>query len=55
MDSPATSVLLMRENGLNPLTMYDFEVRAQNAGHNEGEWRKVSEFIGMYEFILALF
>ena len=55
VDSPATSVLLTRENGLNPLTTYDFEVRARNTGHNEGEWRKVSEYIGMYEFILVLF
>ena len=55
VDSQATSVLLTRENGLNPLTTYDFQVRARNADHNKGEWRKVSEYIGMYEFILVLF
>ena len=48
VDSPATTVLLTRENGLNPLTTYDFEVRARNAGHHEGEWNKVSKYIGMY-------
>jgi len=48
VDSPATSVLITRENGLNPLTTYDFEVRARNAGLHEGEWSKVSKYIGMY-------
>ena len=44
VDSPATSVLL---TGLNPLTTYDFEVRARNAGQ-DGEWNKFSEYIGMF-------
>jgi len=47
VDSPATSVLLTRENGLNPLTTYDFEVRAQN-DYCEGEWSKVSKYIGIF-------
>ena len=47
VDSPATSVLLTRENGLNPLTMYEFEVRARN-DHCEGEWSKVSIYIGTF-------
>jgi len=52
VDSSATTVPLTRENGLNPLTTYDFEVRARNAGLHEGEWNKVSKYIGMY--ILSL-
>jgi len=48
VDSPVTSVLLTRENGLNPLTTYDFEVRAQNAVHNEGKWIKLSKYIGRF-------
>ena len=51
VDSQATSVLLTRENGLNPLTAYDFEVRARNAEHHEGQWSKVSKYIGMHMFI----
>ena len=47
VDSPATSVHLTRENGLNPLTMYEFEVRAQN-DQCEGEWSKVSIYIGTF-------
>jgi len=46
VDSPATSVHLTRENGLNALTTYDFEVRARS-DHCEGEWSKVSKYIGM--------
>jgi len=44
VNSPATTVLLTRENGLNPLTTYEFEVRARN-DHCEGEWSKVSIYI----------
>ena len=47
MDSSATSVVLTRQNGLNPLTTYEFEVRAQN-DHCEGEWSKVSKYIGTF-------
>ena len=47
VDSSATSVVLTRENGLNPLTMYEFEVRARN-DHCEGEWSKVSKYIGIF-------
>ena len=43
VDSPATSVLLTRENGLNPLKAYDFEVRARSADDCEGEWSSISE------------
>ena len=43
--SPATSIYLTRENGLNPRIRYEFEVRARN-NHCEGEWSKVS--IGMF-------
>jgi len=43
--SPTTSIVLTREDGLKPLTKYDFEVRAQNDDH-EGEWSTVSEYIG---------
>jgi len=45
VDSPATSVLITRENGLNPLTTYDFEVRARK-NNCEGEWSKISKYIG---------
>jgi len=41
VDSSATSVVLTRENGLNPRTRYEFEVRARN-DHCEGEWSNVS-------------
>ena len=54
VDSPATSVLLTRENGLNPLTTYDFEVRARNADRYEGDWSKVSNYIGMFINITLL-
>jgi len=47
VDSPATCVHLTRENGLNPLTTYEFEVRARN-DHCEGEWSKVSIYIGTF-------
>ena len=47
VDYPATSILLTRENGLNSLTRYDFEVRAWNASC-EGEWSQVSKYIGMF-------
>ena len=47
MDSSATSVVLTRENGLNPLTTYEFEVRTRN-DHCEGEWSKVSKYIGIF-------
>ena len=47
VDSPATSVLITRENGLNPLTTYDFEVRARN-DHGEGEWNKGFKYIGAF-------
>ena len=47
VNSPATSVHLTRENGLNPLTKYEFEVRARN-DHCEGEWSKVSIYIGTF-------
>ena len=43
VDSPATSVLLTRENGLNPLKAYDFEVRARSTDDCEGEWSSISE------------
>ena len=50
--SPATSIYLTRENGLNPRIRYEFEVRAQN-DHSEGEWNKVSKYIGMFiQFIM---
>ena len=47
--SPTTSIVLTREDGLKPLTKYDFEVRAQNDDH-EGEWSTVSEYIGTCVF-----
>ena len=47
VNAPKTSVLLTREDGLKPLTKYDFEVRAQNDDH-EGEWSMVSEYIGTF-------
>jgi len=47
VDSPATSVLITRENGLNPLTTYEFEVRARN-DHGEGEWNKGFKYIGAF-------
>jgi len=40
VDSPATSVLITRENGFNPLTKYDFKVRARNDGRN-GTWSRL--------------
>ena len=46
VDSLATSVFLTRENGLNPLTKYQFDVRARNADHCEGEWSRISEYFG---------
>ena len=42
VDSLTTSVCLTRENGLNPLTTHEFEVRARNSDH-EGEWSNFSE------------
>jgi len=53
VDSPATSVVITRENGLNPLTTYDFEVRARN-DHCEGEWNKVSKYIGTFIHCIIL-
>jgi len=47
VDYPATSVHLTRENGLSPRTRYEIEVRARN-DHCEGEWSKVSKYIGMF-------
>ena len=47
--APKMSIVLMREDGLKPLTKYDFEVRAQNDDH-EGEWSTVSEYIGTCVF-----
>ena len=41
VDSSATSVVLTRENGLKPLTMYDYKIRARN-DHCKGEWSNVS-------------
>jgi len=41
VDSSATSVVLTRENGLNPLTEYDYKIRARN-DHCKGEWSNVS-------------
>ena len=46
VDYSATSVHLTRENGLNPQTRYEIEVRARN-DHCEGEWSQVSKYIGM--------
>jgi len=40
--APITSIVLAREDGLKPMTKYDFEVRAQNDDH-EGEWNTVSK------------
>ena len=45
VSAPVTNILLTREDGLKPLTGYDFEVRAQN-GDNNGEWSTVSQYIG---------
>ena len=45
MSAPVTSILLTREDGLKPLTEYDFEVGAQN-GDSDGEWSTVSQYIG---------
>ena len=44
--APTTSILITTQDGLKPLTKYDFEVRAQNENH-EGEWSSVSEYIGI--------
>jgi len=49
VNAPKTSILLTREDGLKPLTKYDFEVRAQNDDH-EGEWSTVSEYMGTCVF-----
>ena len=46
VNAPTTSILLTEETGLRPLTMYDFEVRAHNDGH-EGKWNKL-ETTGTY-------
>ena len=54
VDSPAASALLTRENGLNPQTRYDFEVRAWNADHCEGKWSKVSKYIGRFNQYIEL-
>jgi len=54
VDSPAASALLTIENGLNPQTRYDFEVRARNADHCEGKWSKVSKYIGRFNQYIVL-
>jgi len=55
VDSPATSILITRENGLNPLTTYEFEVRARN-DHGVGEWNKGFKYIGAFIiYLLTLY
>ena len=50
--APKMSIVLTRDDGLKPLTKYDFEVRAQNDDH-EGEWSTVSEYIGTCVFSMC--
>ena len=54
VDSSVASVLLTRENGLNPQIRYDFEIRARN-DHTEGEWSKISKYLGMYIIMFVVY
>ena len=49
VDSYTTSVCITREMGLEPLRLCHFEVRAMNQDLcYEGEWSKVSKFVGTW-------
>ena len=47
VDGSTTYVVLTRELGLKPLTMYHFEVRPIAAGV-AGDWRSASAYFGLF-------
>ena len=54
VDTPATQVILKREDGLKLFVRYDFEVRARNADY-VGQWIRVSKYMGMYLYMLNFY
>ena len=50
--TPATQVLLTKEDGLKLFLTYDFEVTARNTDF-VGQWIRVSKYMGMYLYMLA--